>query len=123
MQKISCCKAPTPTGLSESKLVFSRKPSGYSQNGGLIAYQDDDNYIKLVYGAGGMGFGRPGGNQSGSLFLASEENGNSKNIATISMTDCMEDNTLILKLEKKGDRYSASILSQWNKIRISWKYQ
>jgi beta-glucosidase len=93
----------------ESKLVFSRKPSGFSQNGGLIAYQDDDNDIKLVYGAGGMGFGRPGGNQSGSLFLVSEENGNSKNVATINMTDIIkEDNTLILKLEKKGDRYSAS---------------
>jgi beta-glucosidase len=93
----------------ESKLVFSKKPSGFSQNGGLIAYQDDDNYVKLVYGAGGRGFGRPGGNQSGSVFLVSEENGNPKNVATISMTDIMaEDNTLILKFEKQGDRYAAS---------------
>ena len=93
----------------ESKLVFSRKPSGFSQSGGLIAYQDDDNYIKLVYGAGGMGFGRPGGNQSGSIFLVTEENGNLKNVATINMMDIIkEDNTLILKLEKKGDRYSTS---------------
>jgi beta-glucosidase-like glycosyl hydrolase len=93
----------------ESKLVFSRKPSGFSQNGGLIAYQDDDNFIKLVYGAGGRGFGRPGSNQSGSVFLVSEENGNSKNIATISMNDIIkDDNTLYLKLEKKGDRYIAS---------------
>ena len=93
----------------DSKLLFSRKPSGFSQNGGLIAYQDDDNYVKLVYGAGGMGFGRPGGNQSGSIFLMAEEHGNPKNVATISMTDIIkEDNTLILKLEKNGDRYSAS---------------
>ena len=93
----------------ESKLVYSRKPSGFSQNGGLIAYQDDDNYVKLVYGAGGMGFGRPGGNQSGSIFLVAEENGTSKNIATISMTDIIkDDNTLFLKIEKNGDRYSAS---------------
>jgi len=93
----------------ESKLLFSRKPSGFSQNGGLIAYQDDDNYVKLVYGAAGMGFGRPGRNQSGSIFLVAEENGTSKNIATISMTDIIkDDNTLFLKIEKNGDRYSAS---------------
>ena len=102
----------------ESKLVYSRKPSGFSQNGGLIAYQDDDNYIKLVYGAGGMGFGRPGGNQSGLLFLVSEENGNPKNVATISMMDIIkEDNTIYLKLEKKGDRYSASYSVDGNKFQ------
>jgi beta-glucosidase-like glycosyl hydrolase len=93
----------------ESKLVFSKKPSGFSQNGGLVAYQDDDNYIKLVYGAGGRGFGRPGSNQSGSVLLVTEENGNPKNIATLSMADVIKaDNTLYLKLEKKGDLYIAS---------------
>ncbi|MEJ2055817.1 MAG: hypothetical protein P8X42_18030, partial [Calditrichaceae bacterium] len=59
----------------ESKLVFSRKPTGFSQHGGLIAYQDDDNYVKLVYGAGG-GFRRRDNNTSGSVFLIIEENGN-----------------------------------------------
>jgi len=72
----------------------------------LLAYQDDDNYIKLVYGAGGRGFGRPGGNQSGSVFLVSEEMGNQKNIAVISMTDIILDNNILyFKLEKKGDKY------------------
>jgi beta-glucosidase len=93
----------------ESKLVFSRKPSGFSQNGGLIAYQDDDNFIKLVYGAGGRVFRRLGSSQSGSVILATEENGNTKNIATINMTDIIkDDNTLYFKLEKEGDRYTAS---------------
>jgi beta-glucosidase len=91
-------------------LTYSRKPSGFSQNGGLIAYQDDDNYIKLVYGAaGGRGFGRSVGNQSGSILLVTEENGSTKNIATISMTNIIKDDcTLFLKLEKIGDEYIAS---------------
>ena len=93
----------------ESKFSFSRKPTGFSQHGGLIAYQDDDNFIKLVYGAGGRGFGRMGSNQSGSVFLVTEENGYTKNTATISMTDIIKDDvTLYLKLEKKNDSYTAS---------------
>ena len=93
--------------IVESKLVFSRKPSGFSQHGGLIAYQDDDNFIKLVYGAGG-GFRRRERSQSGSVFLIAEENGNEKRIATLSMADIIkDDNVLYLKLEKKGDRYTS----------------
>ena len=95
----------------ESKLEFSKKPSGFSQSGGLVAYQDDDNYLKLVYGAGGggRGFGRPGVTQSGSVLLVTEENGTPKNVATLSMADIIKDNiSLYLKLEKKGDQYTAS---------------
>jgi beta-glucosidase len=99
----------------ESKLVFSRRPSGFSQSGGLLAYQDDDNYIKLAYGAGGggrgfgRGYGRPDGTQSGSVLLVTEENGNQKNAAVLSMTDIIKDNnTLYLRFEKKGDLYTAS---------------
>ena len=100
----------------DSKLVFSRKPSGFSQNGGLLAYQDDDNYIKLVYSAGfgGMdfgGFGGPGAG-SGSMLLVKEENGNQVTAATLSMADIIKDNnTLFLKLEKKGSLYTASCSS------------
>ncbi len=96
----------------ESKIVFSRKPSGFSQNGGLLAYQDDDNYVKLVYsaGGGGRGFGGFGpGAQSGSLLLVTEENGYQKNAAFLSMANIIKDNnTLILKLDKKGSIYTAS---------------
>jgi beta-glucosidase len=99
----------------ESKLVFSRKPTGFSQNGGLLVYQDDDNYVKLVYSAGGGrgfgGFGGPGA-QSGSLLLVTEETGYQKNVATLSMADIIkENNTLILKLDKKGSVYTASCSS------------
>lgn len=99
----------------DSKLIFSRRPSGFSQSGGLVAYQDDDNYIKLAYGTGGGGgrggfggFGR-GGSQSGSVLLVTEENGNQKNAATLSMANIIrDDNILYLRLEKKGDTYTAS---------------
>ncbi len=102
----------------ESKIAFSRKPLGFSQNGGLIAYQDDDNFIKIVYGAGGFGFGRLGSNQSGSVFLVTEENGNTKNVATLSMADIIrDDNTLYFKLEKKGDKYTASYSTDGNKFQ------
>jgi beta-glucosidase-like glycosyl hydrolase len=97
-----------------SKLIFSRRPSGLGQNGGLIAYQDDDNYVKLVYSSGGggrMGFGggSPGGQSAGSLLLVIEENGNQKNAATLRMNDIIkEDNTLFLRFEKKGNLFKAS---------------
>jgi len=95
----------------ESKLVFSRKPAGFSQNGGLLIYQDDDNYLKLVYSAGGSrrGFG-PGG--QGSMLLVVEENGYQMNKASLSLAGIiMEDNTLILKLGRKGNLYTASCSS------------
>jgi regulation of enolase protein 1 (concanavalin A-like superfamily) len=93
----------------ESKLKFSTKPSGFSQSGGLIAYQDDDNYVKLSYGAGAGGRrgGRPG-SQGGSLSLITEENGSQKNAANVSIADIIKDNnTLYFKLERKGDVYTA----------------
>jgi beta-glucosidase len=106
----------------DSKLVFSRKPSGFSQNGGLLAYQDDDNYIKLVYSAGGGrgfgGFGGPGA-QSGSMLLVKEENGNQETAATLSMADIIKDNnTLFLKFEKKGPVYTASCSSDGKNFKV-----
>jgi len=99
----------------DSKIVFSRKPSGFSQYGGLLAYQDDDNYVKVVYSAGtggrrGMGGFGPGstGTQAGSVQLVIEENGTLKNVATLSMAEVIkENNTLFVKFEKKGNLYTA----------------
>jgi len=97
-----------------SKMIFSRRPSGFGQNGGLIAYQDDDNYVKLVYSSGGggrMGFGGggTGGQSAGSLLLVIEENGNQKNAATLRLNDIIkDDNTLFLRFEKKGSLFKAS---------------
>lgn len=95
----------------ETKLVCSRKPSGFSQNAGVLAYQDDDNFVKLVYTAGGgrRGFGRPAGEQPGSVELSVESKGEQKASVSISMEGIItSDNALMLKLVKKGDLYTAS---------------
>ena len=97
----------------ESKLVFSRRPSGFTQNGGLIAWEDDDNYVKLVYSAGSgrsgiWGFMGQGG-QAGSVLLVVEEDGYQTNAGSVNMSGIIkDDNTIFLKLEKKGGVYNAS---------------
>lgn len=104
----------------ESKLIFSRKPSGFSQNGGLVAYQDDDNFVKLVYRAGfggrrGMGgFGGSGGSavQAGIMELVIEKDGYQSSAATLNLAEIIKgNNTLIMKFEKKGNLYGASCSS------------
>lgn len=104
----------------ETKIVCSRKPSGSTQNAGIVAVQDDDNFVKLVYRAGGgRGFGRPSGpgEQPGSVELMVESKGNQKNSVTLNMADIIKDNnTLILKLEKKGDQYIASCSADGKKF-------
>jgi len=99
----------------ESRIVYSRKPSGFAQNGGILAYQDDDNFVKLIYRAGGRrgigGFGGPGGQgvQPGTVELIVEKYGYQTSAAVLSMADIIkDDNTLILKLDKKGTLYTAS---------------
>jgi beta-glucosidase len=96
----------------ESKIVCSRKPSGNSQNAGLLAYQDDDNFVKLVYTAGGGGRRRPAGSgdQSCTIELSVESKGIQKSSVTLNM-EGIKENTLVLKLEKKGSIYTASCSS------------
>ena len=99
----------------DTKAVFSRRPGGFGEQGGILAYQDDDNYVKLVYSSGRGGFealfapGGPG-NQPGTVLLVTEKDGYQANAADLSMADIIKDNnTLILRLEKKGSEYNASI--------------
>lgn len=97
----------------DSKLVCSRKPSGFAQNAGLLAYQDDDHFVKLVYTAGGgrRGQGRPSGpgEHAGSVVLQVESKGEQKASVSLSMEGIVtSNNTLVLRLEKKGDLYIAS---------------
>jgi beta-glucosidase len=100
----------------ESKMVCSRKPSGSTQNAGILAYQDDDNFVKLIYRASARrgGFGGPATPivQPGSVDIIIESDGYQKTAATLSLTDFIkDDNTLVLKLEKKGSIYTASCSS------------
>ena len=105
--------------MVESKVVYSGGPSGFSQNGGILAYQDDDNFVKLVYravfsrrGMGGTG-ARPG-----SVELVTEQDGYQRSAGILSMADIIkEDNTLILRLEKKGSLYTASCSTDGKNFR------
>jgi beta-glucosidase len=91
-----------------SKIVYSRKPSGFNQQGGLIVYQDDDNYVKLVYRSNFRVRSSAGG--SGILDMIIEKNGYQFSIVNVRSADVITDNknTLVLKLEKKGINYNAS---------------
>jgi len=96
----------------ETKIVCSRKPSGFSQNAGILAYQDDDNFVRLAYKAtfGRRGPGGPSGSgeQPGTVELLVENGGDQKSSVTLSMEGIIQnDNTLILKLVKKGNVYTA----------------
>jgi beta-glucosidase len=88
-----------------SKVTFSRKPSENNQQGGIIAYQDDDNYVKLVYRSNPRSRTR-----SGVMDMIIEKNGNQSSKADTRSTDVFIDNDLsvILKIEKKGATYICS---------------
>jgi beta-glucosidase len=83
-----------------TKVTFSRKPSSFNQQGGVIAWQDDDNYVKLVYRSNPMSFRTRGG----VLDMIIEENGNYFSLAGFRSPDVITDDnySLILKLERKG---------------------
>jgi beta-glucosidase len=104
----------------ESKIIYSRKPSGFAQNGGILAYQDDDNFVKLVYRAsmGRRGFGGGGSEvQAGAVELVIEKDGYESSVASFSMADVIkDDNTIVLRLEKKGSVYSASCSADGRKF-------
>ena len=93
----------------DTKVVFSGAPGMPAQSAGLVAYQCDDNFVKYVYGAAAMGRGRaPMGGGAGSLQLIVEENGNQASSASLSLAGIIKaDNTLYMRLVKKGDLYTA----------------
>jgi hypothetical protein len=90
----------------ETKLVGSREPS-QPENAGLLAYQDDNNFVKLMLRAVTKTT-RQRGAQPGTIDLVIEENGIAKSMASFNLTKAITGETaLILKLEKKGGIYTA----------------
>ena len=90
---------------AETKMIYSRRPSGH-ESAGIIAYQDDDNYVKLGYGfnSGSIGFLAP---VSEVLELVIETKGSQYWAFTIDADDIVKaDNTVFLKLEKKGSIFT-----------------
>jgi beta-glucosidase len=88
-----------------TKITLPRKPSSPNEQAGLIAWQDDDNFVKLVYRSNSRGF-RPGAAaaSSGVLDMIVEENGYNFSLANMRSPDILGENELsvILKLERKG---------------------
>jgi len=90
----------------ETKLVCSRAPS-QPENAGIIAYGDDNNFVKLMLRAATKTT-RQRGVQPGTLDFLIEENGIAKSVASFNLRNqIVGDTTLVLKLEKKGDKYTA----------------
>ncbi|GAT63443.1 glycoside hydrolase family 3 C-terminal domain-containing protein [Paludibacter jiangxiensis] len=95
--------------VAETKLVGSRVPS-QPENAGLVAYQDDNNFVKLMLRAVTKTSrqGRGPGVQAGTVDLVVEENGIAKSAASFNLRkEITGSNSLILKLEKNGGAYTA----------------
>jgi hypothetical protein len=91
----------------ESKLVGSRAPS-QPENAGIIAYENDDNFVKLMFRAV-IKTTRQRGAQPGTIDFLIEENGIAKSVASFNLkSEIVGENALLLKLEKKGNIYTAS---------------
>ncbi len=90
----------------ETKLVCSRTPS-QPENGGIIAYQDDNNFVKLMFRAV-IKTTRQNGVQPGTVDFLIEENGIAKSGGSFNLSEeVIGENSLVLKLEKKGGIYTA----------------
>ncbi len=90
----------------ETRLVGSRAPS-QPENAGLVAYQDDDNFVKLMFRAV-IKTSRQRGVQPGTIDLLLEENGIARSVGSFNLREEITgDKYLILRLSKQGSNYKA----------------
>lgn len=90
----------------ETKLFGSRAPS-QPENAGIIAWQDDHNFVKLMLRAVTKTT-RQKGPQPGTIELLVEENDIAKSVATFDLKETITgDQPLYLRLTKEGARYTA----------------
>jgi beta-glucosidase-like glycosyl hydrolase len=90
----------------ETKLVASRAPS-QPENAGIVAYENDDYFVKLMFRAV-IKTTRQRGPQPGTVDFLIEQNGIAKSVGSFNLkNDITGNNELILRLEKKGDKYTA----------------
>lgn len=82
----------------ESKLTFSIKPATNYQQGGIIAYMNDDNYIKLAWQ----------NSSSGQFIMQRELNRSASTVATVSSVNNIvgADNTVWFRIKKEGNTYT-----------------
>jgi len=93
--------------IAETKLTASRTPL-QPENAGLLAYQDDDNFVKLMLRAVVKTRQSRGPVPPATIDLVMEENGIAKSMGSFNLTEPITgDKSLQLKLEKKGNIYTA----------------
>jgi beta-glucosidase len=97
---------PAPKDFTTTtKLTFSAKPNAATQQGGVIAYQDDDNYLKFdleATSATNIQFNTTLEDSSTGVAVAQTLN------ATAANTILPANNTIWLRLAKNGNFYSTS---------------
>ena len=105
-----------------TKVTFSRKPTENNQQGGIIAFQDDDNFVKFVLRSNPRGPRGGGGaaSSAGALDLIVEKNGNYASAVTARSGFALPGDNLsvILKLEKKGGTVTASYSADGKKFTV-----
>ena len=95
---------------ADTKMQFLSNPGAPAQNAGIVAYEDDDNFVKLVYSGGGMMRQAPtaGASAAGNLMLVAEGLGNQKASVSVSLKGIIKaDNVVYLRLVKKSSEYTA----------------
>lgn len=108
------------------KLSCAATPAAPAQNAALLAYQDDDNFVKLAYAAV-FSMRRPDqeGAQApaaGQILLSAEENGSQKALVSVSLADVpVKDNTIWLRLVRKGSSYTAYYSVDGRKFTLAAK--
>ena len=93
--------------VAESRLEFSRMPVQSGEQAGILAYQDDDNYVKLMLARGGGGLFS--GNEA-FIELAIEHGGGQFTAARVPVDSLyidMEYPSITFKLGKTGSTYTA----------------
>ena len=83
----------------------------------MIAYQDDDNFVKLVYRSNPR-FGRGGGGSSGVLDMIVESKGYYFSLANPRSNDVITDNNYTLDTETREKRrdYYRLIFQRWKGV-------
>ncbi len=95
---------------ADLKMRCFSAPAAPAQNAGLVAYESDDNFVKLVYGAALNMRRAPDAAASGAgqLQLLVEENGAQKSQLTLSLEGIIgADQVIWLRLVRQADTYTA----------------
>lgn len=93
----------------DTKVTVSDIPGRPAQNAGIVAYQDDDNFVKLVYGPATYKRGAvQQGATAGTVLFIAEDNGNQKYSMSANLEGIAKDGkTVWLRLVKSGSDYTA----------------